>query len=225
MLSDGTLAAGRWSINPHYRYCRPTARACQEAWCRSQYGHRPTNGRQVADMADNDRQVTDSDGRWLTIAEAAQALGVSVRTVRRWAQTGKLPIRRGSRPHMVNVSGIAGQSLANTGQMPDMAAVVPDRVADLETEIGLLQGALQDATGELEELRSEIAVLQERLQELEPLESQVVSLQAALQEAREERDFLRNALAVALTRIPQLEAPPPQRKRRWWLFGKQRESE
>jgi len=71
---------------------------------------------------------------WMTVAEAARTLGVSSRTVRRWAAQGTLQADRTRRPYVVLVSD---ERLATTGQVADMTA-------DLQAEIGRLQQRVQE---------------------------------------------------------------------------------
>ena len=88
--------------------------------------------------------MTDDGGQWVTVAQAAQALGVSQRTVRRWAEVGKLPIRRDVRPHVVNIAG----------QRPDTSDAVAGQVGDLEAEIARLRERVQELVQERDYLRA-----------------------------------------------------------------------
>jgi len=95
------------------------------------------------------------------VAEAAQALGVSQRTVRRWAQIGKLPIRRDCRPHVVDIAG----------QTPDTSDAVAGQVGDLEAEIARLREHVQELVQERDYLRmlaGSLAQGQQRMLEARP---------------------------------------------------------
>ena len=76
--------------------------------------------------------------QWVTLAEAAQALAVSQRTLCRWAQTGKLPIRRDVRPNVVDIPGPKPDvSDATAGELERSQAEnerLHGRVAELERE-------------------------------------------------------------------------------------------
>ena len=102
--------------------------------------------------------MTDTAGQWVTIAEAAQELGLSERTVRRWAEVGKLPIRREVHPHLVDIAGHnAAKSDTPTG-----------RVAELEAELARLRERLQELTQErnyLRQLAASLATSQQKLLE------------------------------------------------------------
>jgi len=94
--------------------------------------------------------MADNEGKWLMVAEAAPVLGISPRSVRRWAAEGTLQVDRTKRPYLVLVTG---QRLAEAGQLmatSDMTAAVATASALLRTE--------------LEGLRAENVRLRERLQ-------------------------------------------------------------
>jgi len=117
--------------------------------------------------------MTDNDGRWLAVADAAAILRISPRSVRRWAAEGALQVDRSRRPYLVFVTG---QRLAEAGQRPDMADMT-DMVAT-----------------ELEGLRAENERLRERVQELTQerdylrlLSASLASGQQRLLEARRRR--------------------------------------
>ena len=99
--------------------------------------------------------MTDSDGQWVTVAQAALALGVSQRTVRRWAETGKLPIRRNVRPCVVAVADIAGQTPDTSGQGEE-----------LQAEIARLREHIQELVQERDYLRMLSATLASSQQRL-----------------------------------------------------------
>ena len=96
--------------------------------------------------------MTDNDGKWLAVADAAAILGISPRSVRRWAAEGTLRVDRTKRPYLVLVSS---QRLAEAGQRPDMADVTDTVATDLDR-----------LRAENEGLRAEIGHLRERVQEL-----------------------------------------------------------
>lgn len=113
--------------------------------------------------------------KWLTVTEAAAALGVSERTVWRRVKAGKVEIDRTHTPHTVKVSD-ADIDAGTPGT--DELARLTDTVTDLERKV--------------DRLATENAALDARNELLERLLDQVT----------EERDYLRSANAAALSKIP-----------------------
>lgn len=110
------------------------------------------------------RTLTDIAGQWVTVAEAARTLDVSQSTVQRWAETGRIPIRRDVRPHVVDVADSAGQT-------PDTSDPVAGQVESLEAEIARLRQRIEELRAERDYLRALSATLassQQRLLEAPP---------------------------------------------------------
>lgn len=87
---------------------------------------------------------------WLTVAEAARALGKAERTIRRWAKTGKVPTDRTGPGLRVDVGGL----------LPPHAGTVPAVLTELDllqAENERLRESLDDARAERDYLREALA--------------------------------------------------------------------
>ena len=154
------------------------------------------------------------DGSWLSVADAARTLGVSVDTVRRMLKRGQLqgrsePTARGYR-WLVSLDGAA--SAAQGSAAPAASAAHPSAGPD---------------TALLAELRDEIAAMAARE---ERMAGQLAEAARALEREQVASAELRILLQRALERQPMLElqapadtvaahteAPPePKPRRRWW---------
>ena len=78
------------------------------------------------------------------MAQVAQALGVSQRTLCRWAQTGKLPIRRDVRPNVVDIPG----------QKPDVSDATAGELERLQAENERLRGRVAELERQRDYLRA-----------------------------------------------------------------------
>ena len=137
-------------------------------------------------------QVTDTDrhgDQWVTIPQAAEILGKSTRTVRRYVADGKLEADKDRTPMMVNVSDIDRQVTDTGGQVADSDR---QRVHELEA-------ALERAEAEAQGLRSKVDRLALENRELDARNE---LLERLLDQVGEERDYLRQANAAALSKIP-----------------------
>jgi len=119
---------------------------------------------------------SDSVGNeWLTMAQAADRLGVSPPTLRRWADQGRIPVRR----------TLGGHRRVPISELP--------RIAPLEVPARPRPGEAQPETRgeELPRGRAEV------LDDVSLLHAERERLAAELAEARGERDRLREELAEA----------------------------
>ena len=101
--------------------------------------------------------MTDNDGRWLVVAEAAAILGISPRSVRRWVAEGALQADRTKRPYLVFVTG---QRLAEAGPRPatpDMTDTVATELEALRAENDRKNERIRELTGERDYLRNALA--------------------------------------------------------------------
>lgn len=124
--------------------------------------------------------MTDSDNdKYITAERAASTLGVSERTVYRYAETEQIRTRKSGRRTMFHAGDVARLSddLQSQRQGPD-----PDVVQQLRTE-------LQQATYRIGYLESQ---LQQRL-----LPDHEIQLRDELAQAKAERDMLRQNLSQA----------------------------
>jgi len=97
------------------------------------------------EMADNDRQRD----QWVTIPQAAEILGRSTRTVRRYVTQGKLEADKSETPMLVNVADMVtdtGGQVADTGGQ---------RVQELTETIERLEAEAQDLRGKVDRLALE----------------------------------------------------------------------
>ena len=82
--------------------------------------------------------MIDSDSEQVTTAEGPGVTGVGARTELRWAEVGKLPIRRNVKLHLVNVGNKVGQTSGTSN-------AVSGRVAPLEE--GTIRAEVDDPSG------------------------------------------------------------------------------
>ena len=101
-------------------------------------------------------------GKWITVAQARQALGKSERTIRRWIETGKLQSRQGDNRVEVLVEG--------TGTETGAAQVTPQAAPGvLLAEVEKLKAELDRRDRQITELQEDKRHLQERTERLEQL--------------------------------------------------------
>ena len=82
---------------------------------------------------------TDNDRRhWVTVAEAAEALGKSDRTIRRWIADGKIPVDRTGPVIRVDI----GRRCHDTDTTTPTVAELQAMVSRLEGEVDYLRQAL-----------------------------------------------------------------------------------
>ena len=93
-----------------------------------------------------------TETRWVTVAVAAEALGKSERTIRRWVASGKLPTDRTTPAILVD---IAGHMPPRGVPKPEGDTTMPDvagEVAALRAEIERLREALDTCQAERDRL-------------------------------------------------------------------------
>ena len=110
-----------------------------------------------------DPDVTSQDRR-VTASEAARLAGVSVRTVRRWAETGRVSAERTADGWLIEADSLPARGRSAGRPGPDEADRVAEsvsliRVADL---MPILE-RLADAEGRAARAEAEAAWLRERL--------------------------------------------------------------
>lgn len=190
--------------------------------------------------------ATPATADGMTAAEAAQALGVSERTVRRWVSAGELAGSRVRGPHgpelRIDRGAVAAYRLLQppAAEMPDTPAkgdsavpVTPDRepdtpaVPDMAATVARLESRLDGAqlAAKLHAQRAAEARQQAREErargdrDREVLETELQFLRAQLVQAREAERELRLLMAQttqALQAMTERAALPPARPRRWW---------
>ena len=87
----------------------------------------------------------DTNERWVTVAVAAETLGKSERTIRRWVVDGKIPADRTTPALRVDIGGLA----------PGHATTTPDAAGEIVTlraEIERLREALDTCQAERDRL-------------------------------------------------------------------------
>src|SRR5438067_973177 len=119
---------------------------------------------------------SDASSRYLSTAETADALGVSVSTVKRWVDEGVLPAHRTAGGHrkLLRAEVLA---LARRGELPrgDLAAgAVP---ADRDAEPGSIAAPLEDALlrGDGEQVRALVRRAYDAGMPIEMLADRVIS--------------------------------------------------
>jgi excisionase family DNA binding protein len=173
---------------------------------------------------------------WLTLSEAAERLGISVQTARRWARDGKLPAEQqpGARGTEFRVRADALPTLP-AAPLPSADAVeLAASLASLRTELraATSEQAAREATlrTELEKTRTELGAALEALRQtretvadlhrqLEDRDKQLEAKTRALVSAR------RQVAARESGRLSVLRENLQEGQRPWWrrLKGKEKE--
>jgi len=142
--------------------------------------------------------TTGTSGRWLSLAEAASALGVSVRTLRRRVASGEIRRQR-SNGHVLFFVPHAATMAAETVTPTAMAAPVADMAQPMAEEAATVHPAVAALERALTAERERSALLE-------------TELRAAREAAAMYQERSRNLEA-------QVALPPPAKRpwwRRWW---------
>lgn len=99
---------------------------------------------------------TGTQGQWATVREAAELLGRSERTVRRWITAGKIRVDRTGPAIRVDIARLVPVSTTTAEGMPLRGQVVGD-VELLQAEIERLRESLEDARAERDRLWQALA--------------------------------------------------------------------
>jgi len=160
-----------------------------------------------------------SQGEWLTLAEAAERLGISIYTVRRQAKRGELKARQVATRH-----GLAWQ--VSLGNLPGVAPTVsstPNQAAESHIVPELLYL--------IERLQADYRASAERhQQQVMELSGRLGFMQAELQQAREQLALMApkeeppGNLSRRMTGFPapEPEAAPGPAQKPWWRFWDRR---
>jgi hypothetical protein len=146
-------------------------------------------------------QVPDSAGQ-VPVSGAAEILGVSERTVRRYLSLGKLESVPGSKPLQVTLEALEAlqRKPAGAGQVPDGAA--GGTAADL---VAVLRAQVEDLQRRLDESEAERRSLTEQKDR---------ALWAAVEASR----LIEAGPAAPVATDEADETPPTARKRRFWRW-------
>ena len=142
----------------------------------------------------------------MTVAEAAERLGVSVETIRRWIRSGQLVSRRDPRGH------VTVEVLAGSGRDPDAAPSATQsghrhsHPVDLRRQLAHVNGLLAEVRRQRDQLEAQVAA-QAHL--LEQAAAERPELLRRLKAAQEE---LRLALALAGGKPPSASTRPSRRR-------------
>ena len=103
-------------------------------------------------------------GRWVRVTDAAQLLGVSERTIRRWIQAGRLPSDDMGSATRVDVSGERQAQGPATPDMPDSAGHDVE-LAELRVRVQMLTEQRERLEEQLDHWRrqAEAALVNQRL--------------------------------------------------------------
>ncbi len=143
----------------------------------------------------------------VTVSEAAKILGVSERTIRRYADTGKLSGQRVAGPNGQDEWRIHARSVQQIPR-PDRARPRPADRAVVSVEM------YQTLFDKYEAAAIRLGQLADRTERLQLAERSISTLQAEHQKLAAERAAQEQQLEVARLRITELEART--RRRRWF---------
>ena len=150
---------------------------------------------------DTDRDTDAAMVTLVTTEEAAQLVGVSARTIRRWIQRGLLAATEGDRGQVVSPADLRAAKLAaghGRGHGHGHGRTRPDTVTDADISNVTVSPA---ARSQLEAIRDEW---------LQPLVNQLRDAERSIGRLEQERDQLRAEVEHLTMRHP---APRP-----WWRF-------
>lgn len=159
----------------------------------------------------------------LSIGEAAQHLGVSAKTVRRWIQAGRLPAQKEKGPYG-DQYWVPVEAIQAAQHVLDVVKV--ERPTDPRTLALAVAQALEEREAalreELKALRHQIAALDMG----QTLVEQNLALQGEVAELRRQVAHLTSAIeqvAARLTNPAEVSTDrqaAPTGRRRWWPWGK-----
>jgi hypothetical protein len=111
-------------------------------------------------------------GQWVTIAEAAARLGKSPRTIRRWANAGKIQIDSSTPVILVDIGGASGTEpdkmdvdslAAEVERLTTETERLEAEAGQLETEAGHLQTLVDEVRDDRDRLLEQNIRLEERV--------------------------------------------------------------
>jgi DNA-binding transcriptional MerR regulator len=158
-----------------------------------------------------------SDPEYVAIEVAGRLTGVPARTLRRWAEAGKVPVVAGQRKRLVRLDNVR-RLAAMTGHQPDTVDVTGASAGQATGH--MTEGVAGDnmppsssvvspaARSQLEAIRDEW--LQPLVDQLKEAERTIGRLEAERDQATQERDALRAELTAAQT-MPQERAVATER--------------
>ena len=102
--------------------------------------------------------MTEQQGHWRTITEAATELGRSERTIRRWLESGRVDVDRTKTPLRVNIAD----------ELRTVAETKPD-LDRLQADIARLEAVLEQVISERDHLRQALDMSQTLLDQQQRL--------------------------------------------------------
>ena len=104
---------------------------------------------------------------WITPAQAAIRLGVSVDTVRRWIRQGKLKAHKEGDRYWIDPDILPVSAVKDVGQEPDSEVMIlRERVRELERDKAYLQELVVDLRKQIEKQQETIEMMQQTINTL-----------------------------------------------------------
>jgi excisionase family DNA binding protein len=149
---------------------------------------------------------------WLTLSQAAEQLGISARTCRRWIREGKLQAELAQGPYGPQYT-IAADQINTVQQIKDVVTV--HREADLPSVVRIIaetmDSRLVGMTECIDTLRAEVT---------EAVKSQTEDTSSQLEEVTKQIDELMNLLQQMQQNQLAIVEQQDGSRRHWWQFGK-----
>lgn len=164
--------------------------------------------------------------RHVTVAEAAETLGVSRKTIERHIRSGRLSATKEGVSYIVELPEnykVQRRDRTKGSNVPKVEVEHAKTVATLEvvkSELESIREERDALIGRIENLSEELKEKSRLVERLSEAEKELAAVKAELEQVKGERDYLRKAheasLVLVADQIKRL--LPAPRQRPWWRF-------